>query len=97
MSKKQKSIFYILLLELLEKIKPLFNRLISKISKKLEIIFNILIIAGVLFTFYNTHAYNKSFDRCMDLVDQIHKSTQTLHNEITALQISMGAIEVDYE
>jgi len=66
-------------------------------SKKLETIFNILIIAGVLFTFYNIHAYNKSFDRCEELLAEIKQNSQTLHNEITALQISMGAVEVDYE
>jgi len=53
-------------------------------------------IAAVIFTAYNMHAYNKSFDNCLALLEQIETNTAILDQEINSLRISMGEV-VDYE
>ena len=66
-------------------------------SKKIEYLLNILVVLGAIYTIYNIHAYNQSFDRCEELLAEIKENSKKLHNEITTLQISIGAVEVDYE
>lgn len=52
-------------------------------------------IAALTFTAYNIHAYNKSFDNCLALLEQIEVNSAILNQEINSLRQQMG--EVDYE
>lgn len=52
------------------------------------------IYAGV-FTYNNIKAYNKSFDNCVALLEQIEANTAILDQEIASLRTQMGM--VDYE
>ena len=53
-------------------------------------------ILAIAFTAYNMHAYNKSFDNCLALLEQIETNTAVLDQKINSLRISMGEV-VDYE
>ncbi len=57
----------------------------------------ILLAAFVVFVGWNIQQYNQSFDRCEQLVKEIHRNQQILHNEILTLQAAMTDVEVDYE
>lgn len=58
-------------------------------------VFAFFIGCGVIFTIHNTIEYNRSFDRCEELLKQIHTNTALLDQEINQLRVQMG--EVDYE
>lgn len=53
------------------------------------------IYAGI-FTYNNIKAYNKSFDNCVALLEQIEANTAILDQEIADLRASMQGM-VDYE
>lgn len=66
-----------------------------KFIEKCFVVFSILAIA---FTAYNMHEYNKSFDNCLRLLEQIEVNSAILDQEINTLSKSInGALEVDYE
>lgn len=52
--------------------------------------------AAVLFTAYNMHEYNKSFDNCQRLLESIEINTAILDQEIDTLNKQMAGA-VDYE
>ena len=54
--------------------------------------------AALVFTAYNMHEYNKSFDNCLRLLEQIEVNSAILDQEINTLSKSInGLVEVDYE
>lgn len=54
--------------------------------------------AALVFTAYNMHEYNKSFDNCLRLLEQIEVNSAILDQEINTLSKSInGLMEVDYE
>lgn len=53
------------------------------------------IFAGI-FTYNNIKAYNKSFDNCIALLEQIEANAAILDQEITGLRASMQGM-ADYE
>jgi len=53
-------------------------------------------IYAAAFTFYNIYEYNKSFDRCEALLEQIEANTAILDQEINELRVQMGEV-IDYE
>lgn len=57
----------------------------------------IITIAAVVFTVYNIHQYNRSFDRCEALLTEVHQNLKKLHNELATLNAAVNGIEVDYE
>ncbi len=65
------------------------------INKLKAAIFAFFIGCGVIFTIHNIIEYNRSFDRCEELLKQIHANTALLEQEINQLRVQMG--EVDYE
>lgn len=55
-------------------------------------------LAAIAFAAYNMHEYNKSFDNCVALLEQIEVNSAILDQEINQLSKSInGALEVDYE
>lgn len=60
----------------------------------IEFICGVVVVFGVIFTVYNIHEYNEGFDRCQQLLDEVHQNLYTLGNEIQILSEKMG---VDYE
>lgn len=52
-------------------------------------------VAAVIFTAYNIHEYNKSFDRCEALLAEVHQNLAILENELQILNQSVNG--VDYE
>lgn len=54
-----------------------------------------LAIAATIFAVNCKLAYDKSFDNCLALLEQIETNTAILDQEINNLRVSMG--EVDYE
>lgn len=59
-------------------------------------VFAFFIGCGVIFTIHNIIEYNRSFDRCEELLKQIHANTALLEREINQLRVQMGEV-VDYE
>lgn len=59
-------------------------------------VFAFFIGCGVIFTIHNIIEYNRSFDRCEELLKQIHANTALLEQEINQLRVQMGEV-VDYE
>lgn len=55
-------------------------------------------IAFIIFTISNIRAYNKSFDNCVALLEEIEINTAILDQEINQLTQSInGTLEIDYE
>ena len=53
--------------------------------------------AALVFTAYNMHEYNKSFDNCLRLLEQIEVNSAILDQEINELSQAINGVEVDYE
>lgn len=66
------------------------------IYKLKAVVFAFFIGCGVIFTIHNIIEYNRSFDRCEELLKQIHANTALLEQEINQLRVQMGEV-VDYE
>ena len=53
--------------------------------------------AALVFTAYNMHECNKSFDNCLRLLEQIEVNSAILDQEINELSQAINGVEVDYE
>lgn len=53
-------------------------------------------VAAVIFTAYNMHEYNKSFDNCVALLEQIEVNSAILDQEINSLRAAIDGV-IDYE
>ena len=57
----------------------------------------ILFLAAVIFIGWNKLQYDRSFDRCEQLLAETKYNLQTLHSEISELRSAMGTSEAEYE
>lgn len=57
----------------------------------------LILTAAAAFIGWNMYQYNQSFDNCEKLLSEVRRNLETLHNEISSLQASMGVSEADYE
>lgn len=57
----------------------------------------LLALAVVAFIGWNKYQYNQSFDRCQELLVEIHRNQKILHNEVVTLKAAMNATEANYE
>lgn len=55
----------------------------------------ILLAAAIVFIGWNKYQYNQSFDRCKQLLEEIHRNQKTLQKEISLLREDIYG-EVEY-
>lgn len=67
----------------------------QKIANILYTLFWMAAAALWFITFINIHQYNRSFDNCLDLLEQIEANTAILDQQINSLSQAISG--VDYE
>lgn len=67
----------------------------QKIANILYILFWMFVSALWIITFINIHQYNRSFDNCLDLLEQIEANTVILDQQLNSLSQTISG--VDYE
>lgn len=67
----------------------------QKIANILYTLFWMAASALWIITFINIHQYNRSFDNCLDLLEQIEANTVILDQQINSLSQTISG--VDYE
>ena len=67
----------------------------QKIANILYTLFWLFASALWIITFINIHQYNRSFDNCLDLLEQIEANTVILDQQINSLSQTISG--VDYE
>lgn len=55
----------------------------------------LIALAATAFICWNKQQYNRSFDHCEQLLEEIHRNQDTLKREIVLLQVAMSGAEVD--
>lgn len=74
-----------------------FGRMKNRTLKIYRIALYVCAAAALIFTAYNMHEYNKSFDNCLRLLEQIEVNSAILDQEINELSQAINGVEVDYE
>ena len=74
-----------------------FERMKNRTLKIHRIALYVCAAAVALFAAYNMHEYNKSFDNCLRLLEQIEVNSAILDQEINELSQAINGVEVDYE
>lgn len=74
-----------------------FERMKNRTLKIHRIALYVCGAAALVFTAYNMHEYNKSFDNCLRLLEQIEVNSAILDQEINELSQAINGVEVDYE
>ena len=74
-----------------------FERMKNRTLKIHRIALYVCCAAALVFTAYNMHECNKSFDNCLRLLEQIEVNSAILDQEINELSRAINGVEVDYE